>query len=529
MREDRAVYSCENYFRKWGKSSDLGGAPNNYREDLYSAGFMGFLSAIQGFDPEKGKLLTYATHFIDWEIEKEGKKFRNPFGTGDTARLFKGRETKEKLEQDVWDALQEFEAKKHKKDAHSLENKQDSPPVGEKFSAERRVLQILEILRLSTDEENRLTKEELRKLLIQYRVGKYRKSTKIETFNTLTSTLEDMIMELSPLEYSKENEDKYQLKYEGYRENLLKKKLEKKKGEKAPEITGFFYGHLFRNEELDLLIQLIAISDMISKEEKENLMKKLLKTGSPYYKNASFDREELQFQTNAIHSRFSSRHLKERVFFSENIKVIQKGISSLHLIRFRFNRYEEHKIVKKYDYVFEILPLHLVVYQDIYYCIGLKTNDYGKGKIWHFRVDLMWDIEPIVDEKGNSVRGELSDLINSSVLHCFWNPEKYMAEHLYMAYDEPEEIKMKIKSTDYLVLYEFFGEHYETIKREKGIDENGAQVQYDTVVVKTSPEMIIPWALQHGDLVEIVNDDIREKIEEELKKLLKKYQKGTKK
>ena len=47
---------------------------------------------------------------------------------------------------------------------------------------------------------------------------------------------------------------------------------------------------------------------------------------------------------------------------------------------------------------------------------------------------------------------------------------------------------------------------------------------YDIVEVNTSPSMIVHWALQYGEYVEIMNEDIRVKIREELDKLTKRYQ-----
>ena len=49
-------------------------------EDLYQAGWQGFLSAVRGYDPRQGEFLTYATHFIDGEITKELKFALYPGG-----------------------------------------------------------------------------------------------------------------------------------------------------------------------------------------------------------------------------------------------------------------------------------------------------------------------------------------------------------------------------------------------------------------------------------------------------------------
>ena len=57
------------------------------------------------------------------------------------------------------------------------------------------------------------------------------------------------------------------------------------------------------------------------------------------------------------------------------------------------------KMVPSSQYKHKLSPYHLVVYHDQYYCIGLKDNDH---RIWHYRVDLMSDIN-IVKEGNNSI------------------------------------------------------------------------------------------------------------------------------
>jgi hypothetical protein len=100
-----------------------------------------------------------------------------------------------------------------------------------------------------------------------------------------------------------------------------------------------------------------------------------------------------------------------------------------------------------------------------------------------------------------------------------WNPEKYMSEHLYMAYDEPRWINIKIKNNDYTFLHDWFGNHYEKISSTP--DEPG----YDLVRVKTSPAMIVHWAMQYAGKVEIMDEEIREKIRGEIENARRKYEK----
>ena len=90
----------------------------------------------------------------------------------------------------------------------------------------------------------------------------------------------------------------------------------------------------------------------------------------------------------------------------------------------------------------------------------------------------------------------------------------------------PREIQIKLRSDDYTILHDWFGDHYEKTGGFLETDENGREVQYDTVKVKTSPSMIVHWAMQYAGAVEILDEKIRERIRDEIAKLKKKYESG---
>ncbi len=98
-----------------------------------------------------------------------------------------------------------------------------------------------------------------------------------------------------------------------------------------------------------------------------------------------------------------------------------------------------------------------------------------------------------------------------------------MAEHLNMAYDEPREIGLKIKSTDHTILHSWFGSHYKKTGSLKSADDEGKETDYDIVTVRTSPAMMVHWAMQYGTSVEILDEDIRNEIGKELEKMRKIY------
>lgn len=494
-------------------------------QDLFQAGWNGFISALKSFDPDKGKFLIYATSYIDGEISDELKFHLNPLGLTDRPEYQneKGKTVNKTIkrvyiEDDKGNMIPEAMAR-------SVYGKLgvyvDQASEIKEYSAERRVLQYLSVLELMTDENHQLSKDELEKYLYLYKAAKY--GTKydsksgVESKNTITKTIEKIITELDPLEYSEENEAEYKLKYEGYKEDRIKKKLNKEKGTKADSITNFWFSHIFANDELDRLIQLVCFSDMLDANEKSVLVKKLVSTASVYYKTPFCDKE-IKFNPKAVHGRFSTRHTKEKSHFVHNLKTIQYAVNNLVQISFKFNQYtEDHKMIPKSGHTHILSPYHLVVYHDNYYCIGLKKGD---KRIWHYRIDLMSDVEILKDDTGREIPIEISAYDCTPICNAYWDPEKYMAEHLNMAYDEPRDICIKIRNDDYTILHDWFGDHYEKIG-DAGEDDNGNK--YDLVNVKTSPFMIVHWAMQYGTNVEIMDEEIREQIKKEIGKMKEIY------
>ena len=483
-------------------------------EDLYMAGWQGFISALNNYNPKKGPFLAYAKYDINGAMSKELDFLLNPLGLTDRP---------------VYQEEQDGKIKNKKKiiGQVSLDDVSECIPyvggtnlsVGEapnrgKYKPEHRVLQIMEVLRQLTDEEHSLSKDELRQRLVLYRRAKHDNGTPVESENTITSTIEKMLAELDPLEYSQENEEDYRIKYSGYKENRLKAKLVKENDKKAKEITDFSYVHTFRYAELDKMIQLICFSDMFATEEKEKLIKKLMGTTSMYYRTPFWDGVNLRFNPGGIHGRFSSRRIQDKTLFASQLKTIQEAINNLGQIRFKFNCYTaDHAMIPKTSYTHILSPYHLVVYHDNYYCIGLKKDD---KRIWHYRVDLMSDVEIVRDDEGKMVIAQVCAFEGLPISNACWDPEKYMSEHLNMAYDSPKDIRIKIKNTDYTILHDWFGNHYE--KTNEACEEG-----YDIVLVKTSSSMIVHWAMQYGTNVEIMDVEIRAKIRDEVGKMREMY------
>ena len=507
--------------------------PKRLEEELFQAGWIGFSKAIRRFAPGKASFLTYASHDIDGEMSKQ---LDFEFGNGITD---KPKEVKIIVERHDGDPVEEQRAFEMEISGAEMRRRAmfgtslPEPTDHEIFSQGRRALQILEVLKKMTDEDHALNKADLQEQLHYYRIAKHGNDSTLtikkgelglhSDNNTYTKDLMEMLTELDPLRYTGDNEDDYLVRYSGYKDDGLYKKLNKIKGRKAAPITDFSYNHLFDKDTLDRLIQLICFSDMFSDEEKSRLIGKLVGTASIYYDTPFMDGSDLKFNPRAIHGRFSQRNGANSKLLTDNIKTIQFAINNLAQIRFRFNRYtSDHKMVPKNAYTYVLSPYHMVVYHDNYYVIGLNQA-WGDKRVLHYRVDLMSDIEIAKDDEEKIIPIEVCDFDGLPIGNASWDPEKYMSEHLNMAFDEPRDIKIKIPETEYTLIHSWFGDHYEKVDSVVGTDENGNEINYDIVVVKTSPFMIVGWAMQYGTTVEIMNEDIREEISKKLSKMVQKY------
>jgi DNA-directed RNA polymerase specialized sigma subunit len=476
-------------------------------EELSQAGWIGFIDALKNYRSDKTKFITYATKYIDGAMKKELSIQLNTLGL---THYENEKIQRELVETEIAKALQKGE------DEQSIDNE----PAGEKYAAERRALQILYILHTLTDENHTMSKEEINQSLRLYRMAKYKNGLPLEANNTITNTMKNLMLELNPLEYQGDNEAEYRITYDGYKENRLKNNMES--SGKAKPISNFAYAHLFSNEELDTLIEQVCLSDLISAQEKENLVKKLVLTASSYYETPFWSEGNIRFNPKAVHSRLDERDVNKTKELVKNIGVIQEALNNLGQIKFHFNRYNaDGEMEYTSDYVHMLSPYHIVVYHENYYCIGMKqSEDKPDERIWHCRVDLMSDVEIAKDDAGKIIPINVCAFEGLPIANAIWNPEKYMSEHLYMGYDEPREIMIKIKNTDYTILYDWFGNHYEKISDIS--DEAG----HDVVRVKTSPAMILPWAMQYAGKVEILDEDIREKMREKIENARRKYERS---
>ena len=448
------------------------------------------------------------------------------------------------------------------------------PNEDAQYVAEKRTIQVLDVLKKISDENHPVTQAKLLEAMRE--TG----DATTENAATLSATVDQILRQVNPAAYWQEdgesNDAEYRIKYKGYddpehnpldlKEEIAElKRARRRKGSnvqaidhriaslgKAPSITELRYVHDFSDREMNQLIRLISFSNMLTPEDKEILIRKLLKTASQYFTTSFYDatRRKLKFHPKGIFSRTyvmpdadkMSGTMGEtpaqaltkdsvRISLGQNISAIQHAINEGVQIRFLFCEYTAEKkliprkisgkisgksaekhLEKNREY--RISPYYIVVYHDMYYLIG---NVPGKDGLSHYRIDLMADIEPCLESSGKTVkRTPMSKIGELQQMGGQWDPVRYMSEHLYMGYDTPRKIRLKIPQDQYTVLHDWFGDRFRKVHApcEEGFDQ---------VEVTAPPSMMVHWALQYAGTVEVLDEEVREMIRDEIKQLKKKY------
>ena len=416
----------------------------------------------------------------------------------------------------------------------------ERPNVDARYIAEQRTVDVLNVLKKISDLNHPVTK----KMILE-------EVSTTDNPQTLSNTVDEILLQINPVEYDGENDHEYRIKYDGYdlpfEENPLvikseinelrkekrradanadeiQKELDKYSGRKAPNITNLRYIHDFSDSDMDTLISAVALSASIAPEEKERLIEKIMDTASMYYKSPFYDKanRKLKFNAYSEYSRIHTENGEYESRLANNIRILQQALLLRAKVKFHFDVYSEEKRFVSDDIEHVVSPYYIVVYHDNYYLIGAWDK---KNNACHYRIDLMSDLEIMRDENEMPVPMKAISLCKGLPgREDGWNPAKYMSEHLYMSYDKPRKISIKIKTDDisrYTMLHDWFGDYFEKNKRASEKCEQG----YEVVDVITSPNMIVHWAMQYGERVEILDEEIREAISENLKGLSKKYRK----
>jgi len=379
-----------------------------------------------------------------------------------------------------------------------------------------RAFEVLNVLKGKTDETNTLTQAEILKM-----IGTTKNA------RTLSSTIDKMLKALNPPEYHEENSDEFRIRYKGWDQNIMSKRLDIKeemeerktitKYKKLPSITDLRFVHDFTFDELDSLIEGIYFIKTINDEQRERLVKKIVNLSSENYKRKYIDSNgKLKNNIEGI----KENSFTKKSELDKSIGTIQQAIKDNVKISFYFNGYNADKKLERakdrFDKVIKyvVSPYHIAAYNGKYYLIA-NTDPYENVSI--YRIDLMTNVNKKGLNTGNSKEiSRRKPVRNVKGLSESWDASTFMSAHLNMFYDEPQTIRLKIMKDRYTILHDWFGERYEFKKK---IDDD-----YDEVTVICSPEAMVYWAMQYGDFIEVVGpSNVREKIKNKCQDLGGKY------
>lgn len=324
-------------------------------------------------------------------------------------------------------------------------------------------LMILQILREYSDENHRLTQQQIMKYLKSH----YDVDCDRRTVKSYVEKLQNMENDLGIRVHIDENK------------------------------RGYYIDQLFDNAELRMLIDSVLCSKNLSADQSANIIDKLKQLGNKYFSpmvNHVYNLAE-------IHHGNSEETLKV-------VSCLNEAISRKKKVSFVYNSYNsnfELKPKRKDRYV--VNPYQLVVANGFYYLIG----NYDKYEdISHYRIDKISRIR-ILDEQPikapNLVKG----------LEHGFNLPKHMAEHIYMYSGENVQAQIDVPTDMMNELVDWFGTDFHIQSKQKS---------RMVIRVSCNRQALFYWLLQYGPYVELLSpESLRNEIKLQLHKMYTKYQK----
>lgn len=351
---------------------------------------------------------------------------------------------------------------------------------------------IFKILHRYSDEEHKLTQQEIIDKLEQY--YEMKPDRKVIRDNIL-----DLDHHLSDFGYDEYNS--YNIEY---RETKRKTK-DKKTGEEADNsmYSDFYLDHLFTKGELSLLIDGLLFSKQIDLTQRKTLIRKLEILSSEYFKSRVQHISVISNEGNKNQSLFL------------NIEEIDEAINRSKQITFTYNRYQINQElqdeflpqldrdgkIKKYT----VNPYQIVANNGRYY---LMANHDRFDHVIYYRLDRMTNIEiletrrkPIEKIKGLEKGLDLA---------------KHMLEQIYMYAGESTSVTLRLKKVIINDFIDWFGPGHQFF------DETEDSVSVKVVVNENAMRR---WALQYGLYVTVLSpDNLVAEIEKDIKTVMENYQ-----
>lgn len=195
----------------------------------------------------------------------------------------------------------------------------------------------------------------------------------------------------------------------------------------------------FEDSELRMLIDSVLANNSIPRNQTKDLIEKLMNQSNRYF-NAKV--------THISNLPEFRRWNKSSLIY--NVGVIDDAISEKKKIKFTYNDYgTDFKLHPRRESKYIVNPYQMVVNNGFYYMIA----NYDKyDDVSHYRIDRITDVE-VLDEKRKSMK-QVEGLENGL------NLPKHMAEHIYMF--SGESVSVQMLATKHLMneLVDWFGNDF---------------------------------------------------------------------
>lgn len=327
------------------------------------------------------------------------------------------------------------------------------------------VLAILEILKNHTDFDHPMLQKEIIEKLnsAEYDMNVERKSVK-----------RDLMLVEAVDEHVKCKRKKRTVYNKKTREN-----------EESELTTGFYYIHDFEESEVHMLTDTIVFSKHIPKEQKKDLIERLEKLTSSYYKSTSKN----------IH--VSNGSTSQNKSWLLNIEQLNKAINNHNAVSFNYNDYGIDKKLHVLTHV-ETNPYQIVAANNHYFLVGENISSNG---FEHYRIDKITELQVLEEE---FFEPQLS-----------FDMDAYLSSHIYMSSGEAEYIYINVDVDEIGAVIDYFGDNFIVIDSDDDIVK---------IRVKSNEDDIYYWALQYGNHVEITEPQtLRNRIRNTVESMARTY------
>ena len=248
---------------------------------------------------------------------------------------------------------------------------------------------------------------------------------------------------------------------------------------------------VFDDSQIHMLVDAVLGSKYISKNHSEEIIGKLCGLSNKHFRSSLKN----------VHTLDTWEKSDNQSLFY-NVEMISEALNGEKRIQFLYNKYGmDKKLHPVTEEPYTVRPCQLVLTDGNYYMVG---NFEDRAGLFNFRLDRITGLKIIDDRRKKSI-------LNNTDLQI----GEYVKTHPYMYSGEPKTVKMLVRSDDISEVIDFFGKDIRILSEENGVA---------TVSMNTSIDGVCKWALQHGDLAEVIEPvDARAKVRSAIYKMNRTY------